>query len=269
MKLLTAREWMRIRNFLSLGAIVGALPNSIQNGQTADAIPVMANYNWIVNQVNSNAAQLSQTPQLAGANTFTQLNSGIAATAGANYPIFSQIGDVFLGSVDAAASATVDLTGYFTSTYNEYRIVMTDIQPATDGANLELRISQATVFKSGAVDYAWAYDGNATSGGAFATSSSGSTFAQIAAALSNANTSRNFSGELRIFNPSGTALGKMIKWAVSYFSSVPSFISLTGGASYYGGTSGTPTAAIDGLRFLMSAGNITSGNFTVFGIRKT
>jgi len=36
-------------------SIIGTLPNNIQNGQTVDATPVMADFNFIVNQVNANA----------------------------------------------------------------------------------------------------------------------------------------------------------------------------------------------------------------------
>jgi hypothetical protein len=35
--------------------IIGTLPNIISDGQLADAAPVMADFNWIVNQVNANA----------------------------------------------------------------------------------------------------------------------------------------------------------------------------------------------------------------------
>jgi hypothetical protein len=35
--------------------IIGTLPNNIQNGQAVDASPVMADFNYIVNQVNANA----------------------------------------------------------------------------------------------------------------------------------------------------------------------------------------------------------------------
>ena len=39
-------------------AIIGTLPNTISNGQTVDATPVMADFNFIVNQVNANAVQV-------------------------------------------------------------------------------------------------------------------------------------------------------------------------------------------------------------------
>lgn len=38
--------------------IIGTLPNTISNGQAVDATPVMADFNFIVNQVNANAVQV-------------------------------------------------------------------------------------------------------------------------------------------------------------------------------------------------------------------
>lgn len=75
-----------MRHFLRPATIIGALPDNIQNGQVEDAVPVMANYNWIVNQVNSNAAQLNLTPQLASANKFTNSQTILAGTVVVNNP---------------------------------------------------------------------------------------------------------------------------------------------------------------------------------------
>lgn len=95
------RNWFRrlftelvVFRYLTLPVIVGTLPNNIQNGQTEDAVPVMANYNWIVNQVNANAAALTLTPQLAGTNTFTAPNT------------FS-VGATFGGAITQTPSATI------------------------------------------------------------------------------------------------------------------------------------------------------------------
>ena len=44
------------QQFLRLGAIVGAMPNQITDGTLIDAVPVMANFQWIIDQVNANAA---------------------------------------------------------------------------------------------------------------------------------------------------------------------------------------------------------------------
>ncbi len=43
-----------LRDFLTLGVIIGAMPNQIANGTIIDAVPVMANFNWILAQVNAN-----------------------------------------------------------------------------------------------------------------------------------------------------------------------------------------------------------------------
>lgn len=43
-----------LRKFLTLGVTIGSLPEDIQNGEIIDAVPVMANFDWIVDQVNAN-----------------------------------------------------------------------------------------------------------------------------------------------------------------------------------------------------------------------
>lgn len=74
-----------------LAAIIGALPNTLLNGTTADATQVMADLNWIVNQVNANAADATLVALKASNNNFTAVQSGIAATAAAHFPIASQV----------------------------------------------------------------------------------------------------------------------------------------------------------------------------------
>ena len=76
-----------IRTFLTLGVIVGPLPNIIANGDTIDAVPVMADFNWIVNEVNANAANASLVPTSAalaassGSSLVGFLPSGTGAVA--------------------------------------------------------------------------------------------------------------------------------------------------------------------------------------------
>jgi hypothetical protein len=43
-------------------SIIGPLPNNIVNGDAIDAVPVMANFNWIVSQVNANTPSIVNTP---------------------------------------------------------------------------------------------------------------------------------------------------------------------------------------------------------------
>ena len=76
---------------LRLYLIIGALPNTLINGTTADAVQVMADLNFIVNQVNANAAPLANTALTNANNNFTTVQSGQAATQPANFPTALQI----------------------------------------------------------------------------------------------------------------------------------------------------------------------------------
>lgn len=61
-------------------AIIGTLPNNIQNGRGVDAGPVMADFNYIVSQVNANAAAAGFVP----AGTF--LNAQVFLASGTYTP---------------------------------------------------------------------------------------------------------------------------------------------------------------------------------------
>lgn len=80
-----------MKNFFRLRVIIGALPVTLTNGTTADATQVMSDLNWIINQVNSNAAPLANTALVNANNNFTVAQSGTAASAPANFPIASQV----------------------------------------------------------------------------------------------------------------------------------------------------------------------------------
>ena len=64
-----------------------------------------------------------------------------------------------ISSTAISSDATVDITSGLSSTYDEYRIVFESILPATDGAELRMRVSTdaGSTFKTGASDYSWAF----------------------------------------------------------------------------------------------------------------
>jgi hypothetical protein len=69
-------------------AIIGTLPNNIQNGQAVDANPVMADFNFIVNQVNANANPIGTFTAPSGTAMPFQQNfapTGWVAQTGAGY----------------------------------------------------------------------------------------------------------------------------------------------------------------------------------------
>ena len=64
--------------------IIGTLPNIISNGQAVDATPVMADFNYIVNQVNANGVQVGTLAAPAGTRiVFQQATAPLGWTADA------------------------------------------------------------------------------------------------------------------------------------------------------------------------------------------
>jgi len=117
----------RLLSFFFAPVIIGTLPNVISNGQPIDAVPVMADLNFIVSQVNSNGAALATTPQLGSANVFTAIQSGVAATGRANFPTAGQIQDgactyvtSIAGTNTVTGVAPLGLTAYAAGSYYWY-----------------------------------------------------------------------------------------------------------------------------------------------------
>jgi hypothetical protein len=80
-----------MKNLFRPSVIIGTLPVTLANATTADATQVMSDLNWIVNEVNANASALSNTALLNATNNFTVVQSGVNATAAANFPVASQV----------------------------------------------------------------------------------------------------------------------------------------------------------------------------------
>ncbi|HDR9098872.1 TPA: hypothetical protein QDB15_002093 [Burkholderia vietnamiensis] len=80
--------------------IIGNLPNNLQNGTTADASQVMADFNFIVNQVNANANQIGTLTAPSGTTmAFQQASAPLGWTAQTNAIYL----DAFMRSVTPSA----------------------------------------------------------------------------------------------------------------------------------------------------------------------
>jgi hypothetical protein len=90
-----------LRSFLRLGVIVGPLPITLVNNTVADAAPVMANFQWIVDQVNLNGAGITSVNH-GGGDLPTNVaygNNALAGNASGN-------DNVAIGSNALAANTT-------------------------------------------------------------------------------------------------------------------------------------------------------------------
>jgi hypothetical protein len=202
-------------------------------------------------------------PAVAGTNTITlpaatgtMLTTASAGTTGTSM--------VLIGSATASSSATIDFTSISNSSYSAYKIIGYNIYPVTNGANLYLRVSVGGTFQSGASDYrdiqqrflpaGAAYSGGTAS--AIRVNSSGDTLANSA----NSGTQGGCVFDMTFYNAAQTNTVKRATWNASYYGS--DYLDVLGSGTYL-----TAGNAVDGFRFLMDTGNISTGTFFLYGIK--
>lgn len=165
----------------------------------------------------------------------------------------------------ASNSAQIDFTSGFTSLHDRYLVMIANMVLATNGAELWMRVTQdgGATFKAGATDYSHALLGITKAG----TGSAGSA-ADSKMVVSGANRNTNAAsdvlhGTLTLFSPSGTTNNKWCMGDLIAMSTIPDI-----GRSLTFGVFQLNTSAINGIRLFTSSGNISSGTFTLYGVRK-
>jgi hypothetical protein len=169
---------------------------------------------------------------------------------------------VYLSTVTASSSSTVDIETTFDSTYDTYVIVASDVTVSSNGTVLGMRWKIGGAYLSGA-DY------NHYS--LFSTS----TAVTVVGGNDNGNT------RIRVINSQGSAAGGVANFTI-YFG--PTSGTTNYKQAYWTGTFTTDagatrtahgsgavtgnTGALTGVRFLPDSGNIASGTFRLYGIKK-
>jgi len=174
-------------------------------------------------------------------------------------------GMTLLSTQTASSDSTVTFDSSIDSTYKEYIFKYYDVHPATDGARLSVN------FRDGST----AYDATKTStffevyqneaGSSTALSYvtdydlAQSTAVQSLGYVGNGN-DESLAGTLHLFDPSSTTFVK------HFIATTPghhnSNLALTSHVAGYCNV----TAAIDGVQFSMSSGNIDAGTFKMYGV---
>ena len=176
-------------------------------------------------------------------------------------------GMVLLSTATASASSSLNFTSLISSTYNSYKFILSDIRPATDDVELWLRTStdNGSTYDSSANNYEWVQN-NFTIGATPADAFEGSDTDTKIRLVNDSNKIGNNAaytvcGEVNLYNPLGTVASKLIHARLRYRNN--------GGVGLISETWGhrDATSDIDAIRFLMSSGNITSGNIKMYGLR--
>jgi hypothetical protein len=165
---------------------------------------------------------------------------------------------VLISSATASASATISFTG-LSSTYKHYVLTITDLIPATDNVILYLRTSTngGSTYDSGASDYIW--NTNVTTGAA--NFPAGATAAQIRLLDTVGNAAGEVANGVVWLHAPSTATKFMTNSHLSHFGASDFFAETLGN-----GVRNT-AADVDAVQLLMSSGNITSGEFRLYGVK--
>lgn len=169
---------------------------------------------------------------------------------------------VFISAATASSDATIEFTG-IDSTYDEYEIHLLNVIPATDIVSLYFRTSTdgGSTFDSGVSDYAY---GNLYGAGATPTAATdtAAAFILLCPSVGSAANEAGVSGVLRLVRPSEATYTSA--WMTGYFvdsSARPSPFTSCGNRS--------AAEDVDAIQFLFNTGNVESGLFALYGVKRS
>ena len=167
-----------------------------------------------------------------------------------------------ISTTNVSSASTVDITG-MDSTYVNYKIVGSQIHPATDNVTLNGRVIIGGSAQTGS-DYPYVnhYIKHSGTPSHVLNSSSDATSWKLTYGSAGNATEENLGFEMNVYNPSDTSLYKT-------FTTISTGLDNAGGDIYMninGATYRGSTSAITGVQFFMSSGNIDSAIIKLYGI---
>ena len=171
---------------------------------------------------------------------------------------------VKIASATASSSATIDFTSLDTTTYKSFQLRFANVAPATDGVVMGVRFSISGSWQSTASTYQGGGNANRMDAGG-GTESTGAvvySFGYISYGANQGNSTNEQATGVMDFIGLGLTCQKSCVWHLVNRLSNSYPYTVQGGFLFVGSTS-----AVDGIRILMSSGNIATGEFTLYGYK--
>ena len=173
-------------------------------------------------------------------------------------------GLTLLATATAANSVSVDFTSFIDSTFDEYEIHGLGIVGVSNFTAVNFRTSSTggAPFDSGASDYIYGSEGIRNDGVAGSISSTGDTKISITDNGGD-STAESTNFVLKLFQPSNSALETQVLISATYDTGASGRLD-----NRYGGGKRVSAAIVDAVQILLSSGNISTGEFKLYGVKK-
>jgi hypothetical protein len=190
--------------------------------------------------------------------------------AGAN-PSWTAVSSDFVKLAETevtSAVSSVSLDGYFSSTYRDYKIIGSCIVPDTTGTHLYWRIMEGGS-EIGSADYKGFHTGSewyntgsgaGTQGNFWGYGDTKHKITSMSLSLDSGTAYAGANFEITLFNPLSTVHFKGYYQTMAYLN--PGNM-----CAGFGFGQTVRQTAMSGARFYMSSGNISSGKFTLYGLK--
>ena len=177
-----------------------------------------------------------------------------------------ECGRDFLNEQTASSSATIDfvLTKWL-QLYDRFEIDVDELLPATDDTGLWLRTSTngGSSYDAGASDYSWVWHRfGASALHEVASDDADGQIKLVSNAMSNLP-GETGGGRITIYKPSAAQMCKVLSEFINVATNTANVMIQTTAIGRR-----VAAADVDAIRFLASSGNIASGTFRLYGIRK-
>ena len=204
-------------------------------------------------------AELSATGT-ASSSTFLRGDNAWAAAGGGAW--------TFISETVASSSATISITSGITSTYDMYMIVITNIEPATDDSELRMTVSTdgGSSYRTSGYRETASRHGPGSARDDYVNSGATSLLILAGSATSESLSSSNRDGSVTIYipNPSDAGEKTQIWWIGGYHTAGNEQMTIHGTGCY-----DSAAEDLDAVRFQMESGNISTGNFALYGLKNS
>ena len=185
----------------------------------------------------------------------TSAGAGVPTWATSVVPVGGSM--IFLSTVTASSSATVDVETTFSSTYRAYLIIGTGVFCDT-AATLTCRLKIGGTYIT-AANYGYHRQNLRANNAAY--SASAEDAADEIPLSGTMSTSRSADFVMTVYFPSDTVSEKVIDWKLA-----PGRLNNDISTGALGYASNATTTALTGVRFYFTVGNVASGQFRLYGI---